>query len=264
MNEELELTFDDFAQRNGTIWWWATDLMQMLGYDDNWNKFEKVINKAIKACMNLPTIKHYDEFKAEKRMINGEEKQDFKLTRYACMLTAMNGDSNLPQVAQAQNYFIETVRKLEIHLQKEDVERVSIRHELTDGFKSLGSVFTKQGGVDYAKFNSAGIQGMYSCFAIQLANKRKIDSSRLYDSMGKVELSGNLFRVTLTEEKIKKDSIKGQNNLEQVHYSTGKKVREMIKEATGKNPENLPQERVLPDVKKDLKQSHKQMKKLDK
>jgi DNA-damage-inducible protein D len=262
MNKDLDISFDDFAQKNGTLWWWATDLMRMLGYD-NWDKFEKVINQAIKTCMNLSNVRHYDEFKAERRQIGEEEVQDFKLTRYACMLTAMNGDGNIPQVAQAQNYFIETLQQLQIHLQEQDVQRVSVRHELSDGFKSLGSVFTKQGGIDYAAFNSAGIQGMYNNYANQLAKKRKVDPKKLYDSMGRYELAANLFRVTTTEAKIKKDSIKGQANLEKVHYETGKQVREIVKEATGKKPENLPQERQLPEVKKDLKISHKEMKKLD-
>ena len=176
----------------------------------------------------------------------------------------MNGDSNIPQVAYAQNYFIETVKQLEIQLQEQDVQRVSVRHELSDGFKSLGSVFAKQGGIDYAKFNSAGFYGMYNSYAKQLAKKRKVDSTKLYDSMGKVELAANLFRVTLTEEKIKKDSIKEQSNLEQVHYKTGEQVRQIVKEATGRNPENLPQQRQLSKVKKDLKLSHKEMKRQDK
>ena len=57
MSEYEELSFDDFAQKNGTIWWWGSDLMQMLGYD-SWEKFEKVINQAIKACMNLSNVKY--------------------------------------------------------------------------------------------------------------------------------------------------------------------------------------------------------------
>ena len=54
--------------------------------------------------------------------------------------------------------------------------------------------------------------------------------------MGSVELSANLFRITQTDEKIKRDNIKA--NI--VHYEVGKKVRDTIKELGGTMPEDLP------------------------
>ncbi len=81
--------------------------------------------------------------------------------------------------------------------------------------------------------------------------------------MGRTELAANLFRVTQTEERIKNQQIKGQNNLEKTHYEVGRAVRGIVQRNVGKNPENLEQERQLPDIKKELKQGYKKMLKED-
>ena len=60
--------------------------------------------------------------------------------------------------------------------------------------------------------------------------------------MGSTELAANLFRATQTEEKLKRDKIKGKTNANKTHYEVGKKVRETIEELGGTMPENLPTE----------------------
>jgi len=58
--------------------------------------------------------------------------------------------------------------------------------------------------------------------------------------MGSTELAANLFRATQTEEKLKKENIKGKNKANQTHYQVGKKVRKTIEEIGGTMPEELP------------------------
>ena len=43
-----DLSFEDFKNQNGITFWWASELMLMLGYDDM-RVFHKVIDKATKA-----------------------------------------------------------------------------------------------------------------------------------------------------------------------------------------------------------------------
>ena len=54
------------------------------------------------------------------------------------------------------------------------------------------------------------------------------------------ELAANLFRATQTEEKIRRENIKGKHNANQTHFEIGKKVRKTIQELGGTMPENLP------------------------
>ena len=82
--------------------------------------------------------------------------------------------------------------------------------------------------------------------------------------MGRTELAANLFRITQTEERIKSQGITGQDNLEKTHYNVGRTVRNIIIENTGMKPENMPQGKEIPQVKKELKEEFKNMKKIDK
>lgn len=104
-------SFEDFKNENGITFWWATDLMQMLGYKDM-KGFQKVLDRATKAFVSL-NIPHYENIIAQQRVINNELVQDFKLSRFACYITVMNGNSQKHEVAEAQAYFAQQTRKFE-------------------------------------------------------------------------------------------------------------------------------------------------------
>jgi DNA-damage-inducible protein D len=257
-----ELTFEDFKNENGLTYWWASDLMQMLDYP-NMKSFQKVLDRATKAFVSL-NIPHYENIIAISRTIDGDNIQDFKLTRFACYIAVMNGDPKKEKVAQAQSYFAQQTRKFELYIQNNnEIDRLLIREELTEGNKSLSSIAKQSGVEDFAKFQNAGYLGMYNMKSWQLENKRKVKKGKLMDNMGRTELAANLFRITQTEERIKNKNIQGQENLEQTHYEVGKEVRKIVKENVGKNPEDLPMEKQLPEVKKELKQGYRKMLKQD-
>lgn len=112
-------------------------MMLMLGYDDM-KVFKKVIDRAIKAFMSL-NIDHYDNIiKTDNPTSN---QPDFKLTRFACYLIAMNADPKKQQVAIAQAYFATQTRRFEKYIENhEDIDRVLIREEIKEGNKSLSAV----------------------------------------------------------------------------------------------------------------------------
>jgi DNA-damage-inducible protein D len=91
-----------------------------------------------------------------------------------------------------------------------------------------------------------------------------VDKSKLFDHMGRTELAANLFRITMTEEKNRNEKVKGQFNLENTHREVGSQIRKVVLQNTGKNPENLPLEKKLPEVKKEIKQGYKEIKNQDK
>ncbi len=256
-------SFEDFRNENGITFWWASDLMKMLGYKDL-KTFHKAIDRAITACMTI-NIPHYENFIAHQREIDGENVHDYKLTRFACYMVVMNADPKKKEVAAAQVYFAEQTRKFELIVEKqEDFERLIIRNEVKEGNKSLTSTAKAAGVTDYARFANAGYTGLYNMLNVELAKKRKVDPKELMEYMGRTELAANLFRITQTEEKIKSKGIRGQQNLEKTHFEVGREVRGMIQKNTGKNPEQLPIEQKLPDVQKVIKKGYKNMLKEDK
>ncbi len=58
--------------------------------------------------------------------------------------------------------------------------------------------------------------------------------------MGSTELAANLFRATQTDEKLRRDNIKGKEKSNLTHFKVGAKVRQTIKELGGTMPEDLP------------------------
>ena len=60
--------------------------------------------------------------------------------------------------------------------------------------------------------------------------------------MGSTELAANLFRATQTEEKLRREGIKGKSAANKTHYEVGAKVRQTIAELGGTMPEDLPTE----------------------
>ncbi|MCM1034926.1 MAG: damage-inducible protein [Bacteroides sp.] len=258
-SEKDLLSFEDFKHQNGIVYWLASEFMLMLGYQDM-KTFRRVIDRAIKSFMSL-NINHYDNI----IQITIDNQVDYKLTRFACYLIAMNGDPKKTQVAMAQAYFATQTRNFEIYVQNSnDIDRLLYRDEIKEGNKSLSAVVQNAGVENFALFNNAGYRGMYNMLNVQLANKRGVEKEKLFETMGRTELAANLFRITQTEERIKSQHIYGQSALEATHQKVGQEVRKIVRENTGRNPEDLPQERELPILKKELKKGFREMKKIDK
>lgn len=82
--------------------------------------------------------------------------------------------------------------------------------QLSDAAKDAGVETT----MDYAIFQNHGYMGLYGGLKAQDIHKKKglKKSQKILDHMGSTELAANLFRATQTEEKLKRDSIKGKTN----------------------------------------------------
>ncbi len=77
----------------------------------------------------------------------------------------------------------------------------------------------------------------------------------ILDNMGSDELIANLFRISQTEQKVKKDNIQSEKEASKAHYEVGKNKKNDKKELGGTMPEDLP------TPKKSLKQLEKENKK---
>ena len=76
--------------------------------------------------------------------------------------------------------------------------------------------------------------------------------------MGSDELIANLFRISQTEQKLKRDNIQGESKAKEMHYEVGQEVRNTIKRLEGVMPEDLP------TPKKSLKELEKEKSKQEK
>ncbi len=257
-------TFEDIKHidENGIEFWYARELMTILQYA-NWQNFEKIIEKAKISCKNsdINVFEHFtDVNKLSKRANNAEVTiNDYKLTRYACYIIAQNGDSRKKVIALAQTYFAIQTRKQEISEKEyssltEDEKRFYQRDLTRKGNYSLNQTAKKSGVKNFDKFHNAGYKGLYNGETADDIAKRKGLRYRedILDNMGSEELAANLFRITQTESRLKKDKVDTEKQACDTHNKIGKIVRKAIKEAGGTMPEDLP------TPKKSLKQLEKE------
>jgi len=249
-------SFEDLGKPNGMRYWLEADLQKCLDYQSP-ASFRKVITRAMQACLTLG-IGCEDNFV----LSDGS----YKLTRFACYLIAMNGDTKKPQVAAAQVYFAALAETFQHHLQHaENIDRLLVRREMSDGIKSLASTAKRHGVENDAFFQNAGYRGMYNMDLARLTAFKGVDGSKemLLDRMGKDELAANLFRITQTDAKIKNENLRGQQRLEAAATDVGRRVRKTMMEISGTAPEHLPIAEHIDGVKKKIKATSKRFKQLD-
>lgn len=249
-----EQTFEDIKHINeyGAEYWLARELAQVLQYAD-WRNFENAIFKAMEACKNSGN-EIGDHFGNVTTFTNLGSKAtrkigDYALSRYACYLIVMNGDPRKEIIAVGQTYFAVKTRQQELiedyDQLTEDQKRLAIRGEMISHNKSLAEAAQMAGVVDprdYAIFQNRGYQGLYGGLGAKEIHARKglKKGQKILDHMGSTELAANLFRATQTDEKLRRENIRGKQAACDTHYKVGQKVRQTIKDLGGTMPEDLP------------------------
>ena len=218
---------------NGNEYWLARELQNVLEYKE-WRKFNNVISDAIIACKSSG-YEVEDHFSQVGKMVDiglktSRNITDYKLSRYVCYLITQNGDARKKAIALAQTYFAVQTRKMEITEKEyssltEDEKRFYQRNLTKKGNYSLNQAAKEAGVKNFDKFHNSGYKGLYNGETANDIAKRKGLRYRedILDNMGSDELIANLFRISQTEQKLKRDNIKGENNANDVHYEVGKK-----------------------------------------
>lgn len=258
-------TFEDIKNVDefGNEYWLARELQIVLEYKQ-WRRFEAVISRAKISCKNSGA-KINDHFANIGKMVKTGDSirkiEDYKLSRYACYLITQNGDSRKKVIALAQTYFAIQTRKQEL-LEKEyenlteDEKRLYQRNLTRRGNYSLNQTAKKAGVKNFDKFHNSGYKGLYNGEIANDIAKRKGLRYRedILDNMGSDELIANLFRISQTEQKLKRENVKTENIANKTHFEMGKDIRNFILEQGGTMPEDLPTpERSLKQIEKESK-----------
>lgn len=257
--------FESSAHQNGVRFWYAHEFMVELGYE-NWASFNGVINKAIASCARLDWDVA-DAFVPDNIEQDGRSQRTYRLTRFACLLVTMHADSKKPAVASAKTALAAIADKLiSAQINQHGLGRIEAREDLKAAELSLGGVarFAGVGDQDFGIFKNAGIRGMYNMSLKELKQHKGLGNKDVaYDFMGLTELAGNLFRVTQTTEKLKSMPDVGLRLAARTAESVGADVRKMMINNSGVTPEALPLEAHVKDVRKQLRSTAREMKKLD-
>ncbi|WP_375496038.1 BRO family protein [uncultured Nostoc sp.] len=129
----------------GVEYWLATELLALLGYQ-SWKRIKDVVERAKISAKNSGLDESYHLVNVVQMAQIGDSQafretlKDFKLSRHACYLVAMNGDPRKPEIAAAQNYFAVKTREAELAPQSQEL--VS---QLLEKFDQQNQVIEEQG-----------------------------------------------------------------------------------------------------------------------
>ena len=238
------------VDENGCEYWSARELAKILEYSE-YRKFKKTISKAIKACENSnQNINDHFALMADMVGIGSNAKrslENYKLSRYACYLIVQNADPSKDVVALGQTYFAIQTRKqelteIEFSNLSEDEKRLYTRKLVKNKNLYLFDTAKKSGVKNYGKFNNYGYKGLYNGEdAKAIAKRKNIDENEeILDYMGSTELAANLFRITQTDEVLKKKKVNNEKEACITHHNVGRAVRQTIEKIGGTMPEDLP------------------------
>ena len=262
--EYTERVFEDIKHidEDGNEYWLARELQVVLEYK-RWDKFCNVIEISKINCENSDNIVN-NHFSQVGKMVNigsntSRNIMDYKLSRYACYLIVLNSDSRKQVISLGKTYFAVQTRKQELSEKKyleltEDEKRFYQRDLTRKGNYSLNIAARDAGVKNFDKFHNAGYKGLYNGETADDIARRKNLRYRedILDNMCSEELIANLFRISQTESKLKRDNVSSETKANETHYIVGKNIRETILKNGGVMPEDMPTpDKSLKELEKD-------------
>ena len=254
LNAEEYKTFESIkhVRDNGTEFWYARELAEVLEYVQ-WRNFQKVIDRAVLACKNsgFEVADHFAEVSKTIEMPKNAKKNiiDYELTRYACYLIVQNGDPRKEIIALGQTYFAIQTRRQEVqdafNQLDENNKRLVVRGNIKQWNQLLAEAAHNAGVItdeEFAIFQNAGYMGLYGGMTVADIHAKKglKKNEKILDYMGSTELIANLFRISQTEEKLKRDEVSTAAVANNTHYEVAEKIRKAIIEMGATLPEDLP------------------------
>lgn len=246
--------------------WYARDLMKLLGYN-RWENFEKAIKRAMESCQtgNVEVEDHFREVtkmimagKGAKRSI-----KDYMLTRYACYLIAMNGDTSKEEIAFAQSYFAVQTRKQELIEERiAYIERVQARERLKESEKRFSQNIYERGVDDagFARIRSRGDEALFGGYSTkEMKEKLGVKDNRpLADFLPTLTIAAKNLATEMTNYNVEEKNLYGENPITVEHVQNNSTVRDMLGQR-GIKPENLPPAEDIKKLERKVKTQEKNL-----
>ena len=238
---------------NDVEFWHARELMKYMGYT-KWENFTKVIQRAKSACENSgqPIDAHFRDTKRDVELGSGAIRSidDVKLTRYACYLTAQNGDPRKEEVALLQSYFAVQTRPAELLEQRMgEILRIAGRHALTAEEKQLSSLAYQRGvnERDFGMIRSRGDQALFGMSTTDMKLKLEAPKNQpLADRLHPIAVTAKQLATQMTNYGIQERDLHGTPAITREHVDNNKAVRKSLINR-GIAPEDLP---AMEDIKR--------------
>ncbi|MDF1697973.1 MAG: hypothetical protein P1U56_19150 [Saprospiraceae bacterium] len=247
-------TMAEFGFReNGRFYWWASWYANVLGYK-SLKTLKPSIEKAKKVCIQLGITIEDNFIHADSDM-----GPNIKLTKFACFLIALQADGRKPIVKRARAFFLNELEDLNVTLSGQDyLNRMLGKDEITHLNLKLNSAAARAHVKDFRFFINEGYLGMYNKTMTELKRDRGVALHKsMNDFMSMTEIAANIFRITLTVERLKLIRNPSEERAAREHWRIGSQIRSMIKENTGSYPEELAISADLKLLQKKLKTTQK-------
>lgn len=242
-------------KENGKLFWWASWYAEALGYS-SLSTLKKAIYKAQKNCFSL-NMAIEDHFIPSKN--NG--KADFKLSKFACFMISLTASDKKPYVKRARVYFLNQIREVNSLLIDENfLNRMKTREDLKELVKPFQKMAKRSNIKDFQLFNNEGYIGLYNMSSEELREFRGLPkNTNLLEHMDQTELAINIFRMAITKERLKRLKFPSEQRSHREHWLVSDKIRHLVKESLGINPEELKTKKSLLFLQNKLKEAAGQM-----
>lgn len=265
----MKNAFDEIVkiiQEEAVEFWYARDLMALLGYD-RWENFHKAIERAIDSC-KASEIEPADHFRSVTKMVqigSGAERavKDYMLTRYACYLIAQNGDSRKEEIAFAQSYFAIQTRKQELIEERiAYIERTEARGKLRESEKRLSQNIYERGVDDagFGRIRSRGDQALFGGKSTQEMKKKLgvSDKRPLADFLPTLTIAAKNLATEMTNYNVEEKDLQGESSITSEHVQNNQSVRDMLG-SRGIKPEELPPSEDIKKLERRVKSQEKKL-----
>lgn len=265
----MKNAFDEIVkiiQEEAVEFWYARDLMALLGYD-RWENFHKAIERAIDSC-KASEIEPADHFRSVTKMVqigSGAERavKDYMLTRYACYLIAQNGDPRKEEIAFAQSYFAVQTRKQELIEERiAYIERTDARGKLRESEKRLSQNIYERGVDDagFGRIRSRGDQALFGGKSTQEMKKKLgvSDKRPLADFLPTLTIAAKNLATEMTNYNVEEKDLQGESAITSEHVQNNQSVRDTLG-SRGIKPEELPPSEDIKKLERRVKSQEKKL-----